>query len=283
MSQKERANLNRAVSNDVAMTMGFVGGGAIESKYGAASLYLQTMGFGKLLKSINRMQSAKLAAAWNSWLDAVSAHRRHVAQEAFVKKHSAATMWQRFVDASLRVKKTVWGAWTRLVFALRMEEDRETNEAAAITMQRGTRGHAARQEMRRRRARREAETRRAAATTMQTRCRGRLAKKRGRLLKEERRVNRAATRIQACARARLSRAHVAEEARTRARLVLRGLTQNASSVSRVSRARRSRVTTRRGSSSFCFFVTPRVRYARRSFRPAPSTRRAARAALSPKP
>ncbi|KAH8072460.1 hypothetical protein JL721_3737 [Aureococcus anophagefferens] len=145
--------LSTAVTVDVGAAIGVVGTAPLASgKYHSAALYMQANGFDKLVKTVARMQQAKLHAAWNAWLERVRAHRRHLAEARYLRKHGAATMWTKIVEATRRLVKAKFGAWLELVFELRHVENAEAREAAAITMQRGTRGHAARQEMRRRRA-----------------------------------------------------------------------------------------------------------------------------------
>lgn len=209
--------LSTAVTVDVGAAIGVVGTAPLASgKYHSAALYMQTNGFDKLVKTVARMQQAKLHAAWNAWLERVRAHRRHLAEARYLRKHGAATMWTKIVDATRRLVRAKFAAWLELVFELRHVENAEAREAAAITMQRGTRGHAARQEMRRRRAAKIRRVRAAAATRLETRARGVLARARCAILKEARRVARAATKIQACARARLSRLAISRRERTRA-------------------------------------------------------------------
>ncbi|KAH8066582.1 hypothetical protein JL722_1029 [Aureococcus anophagefferens] len=166
-------------------------------------------GFDKLVKTVARMQQAKLHAAWNAWLERVRAHRRHLAEARYLRKHGAATMWTKIVDATRRLVKAKFAAWLELVFELRHVENAEAREAAAITMQRGTRGHAARQEMRRRRA---AKIRRPRRRRRGWR-RARGASSRGRAASRSRAASgRGAVRaicIQACWRAHAAYAHVA--------------------------------------------------------------------------
>ncbi|KAK7249641.1 hypothetical protein SO694_00004162 [Aureococcus anophagefferens] len=191
--------LSTAVTVDVGAAIGVVGTAPLASgKYHSAALYMQANGFDKLVKTVARMQQAKLHAAWNAWLERVRAHRRHLAEARYLRKHGAATMWTKIVDATRRLVKAKFGAWLELVFELRHVENAEAREAAAITMQRGTRGHAARQEMRGA-ARDPASSR--GGDALETRARGVLARARCAILKEARRVARAATKIQACARA----------------------------------------------------------------------------------
>ena len=123
------------MTSDVNRTMGVVGTDVLASgKYASAALYMQGAGFDKLVSTVKRMGKAQLLAAWRTWVDAVAAERRRRARAAYLRKHGAATMWQRIVEATRRMVRAKFGTWRSFVFALRQAEHAEANEAAAATI-----------------------------------------------------------------------------------------------------------------------------------------------------
>ena len=211
-ARRAELSLNRELTHGVNRAVGVAGPSMLATgKYEAAARYVQSMGLDTLLKTVKRLSLMQLASGWNGWQDFVKASKRRDAEAAFVRKHAAAEVWRGIQDAFRGLLRKRWATWRSATKMLRTMEDREAAEAAAITMQRGTRGHMARQEMRRRRAIRIATRRRVSATRIQTRARRRAAFRRVAALRAARLLREAATMIQACARARLSRLRVKRE------------------------------------------------------------------------
>ena len=215
-SQTNSEALARSLTADVAAARDLVGSSHIDaSQFGAAAAYVRASGLDRLERVFARALRAEVFAFFEEWKEFVEALRVADVARRRMRQAAALCVWRGFTAIVRDLMRRAWTAWRLEVLQAGSAEVFEQRSRSAVEMQRTTRGHAARCEMRRRLFASRAARREARCVAIQSLCRCRAALKNFHRLREERVANRAAVILQSVARSRLSRKRVLRELSTK--------------------------------------------------------------------